>query len=212
MAGDQADLVMRLRTVLPQSWFADATPVLDGLLGGLGAAWGGLYGLLRTVQAQTRIRTASGGFLDMIADDFFGSAFLRGTDEEDVPFEGRILQNLLRPRGTRQAVSQILGQLTGRQPVIFEPALSSDTGGYSTDALGYGVAGAYGSLSLPYQCFVTAYRPLGVGIPLVGGYGTSGPLVYANLAWIGTHVTDADILEAIVSVLPASTTAWTRII
>ncbi len=212
MTGDQADVVGRLKAVLPAGWFGDTTPILDAALVGLSAAWSGLYGLVRIVQAQSRIRTASGGFLDLIAMDYFAASLVRSPSEADTPFQGRIQRAILRPRGTRQAVIAILEDLTGRAPLIFEPARSSDTGGYSTGAMGYGVAGAYGSLSLPYQFFVTAYRPLGVGIPLVAGYGSPGPLVYASTDWIGTHITDANIFATVAEVLPVAMTAWTRIV
>lgn len=212
MVGDQADFVARLRTVLPRNWFADVAPVLDSVLAGLGSVWSGTYGLLRFVQAQARIGTASGAFLDLIADDFFGPAFARFPGEVDAVFRRRLDSNILRARGTRQALLDALQDLTGRAAVVFEPARPGDTGGYSTGALAYGVAGAYGSLSLPFQCFVTAHRPLGLGIPLIGGYGGPGPLAYANLGWIAVEVTDADILKTIAGVMPVGSIAWTRVI
>lgn len=212
MVGDQADFVARLGAVLPRNWFADATPVLDSVLAGLGAAWGGTYGLLRFAGAQARTGTASGAFLDLIADDFFGAGLARFSGEADTVFRGRLQRDILRARGTRQALLDALQDLTGRAAVVFEPARAGDTGGYSTGALAYGSAGAYGSLSLPFQCFVTAHRPLGVGIPLIGGYGSPGPLVYASLAWIAVEVSDADILATVAGVMPVGSLAWTRIV
>ena len=212
MVGDQADFVARLRAVLPRNWFTDVAPVLDSVLAGLGAAWSGMYGLLRFAQAQARIGTASGGFLDLVANDFFGTALARFSGEVDAVFRGRLCKNILRARGTRQSLLDALQDLTGRAAVVFEPACASDTGGYSMGALAYGAAGAYGSLSLPFQCFVTAHRPLGVGIPFVGGYSGPGPLAYANLGWIAVEVTDADILATITGVMPVGSIAWTRIV
>lgn len=212
MVGDQDDFVARLRAVLPRNWFTDAAPVLDSVLAGLGAAWSGTYGLLRLAQAQARISTASGAFLDLIADDFFGATLARFSGEMDAVFRTRLHNNILRARGTRQSLLDALQDLTGRAAVVFEPALAGDTGGYSTGALAYGAAGAYGSLSLPFQCFVTAHRPLGLGIPLIGGYGGPGPLAYANLGWIAVEVTDADILATIAGVMPVGSIAWTRIV
>jgi hypothetical protein len=85
-------------------------------------------------------------------------------------------------------------------------------------AIGYGTAGAYGSLMLAYQAFVTAYRPIGAGIPYVQGYGTSpggytiaSRAVYSNRDDIASGVTDATINAAVASVLPAATIAWLRI-
>lgn len=212
MVGDQADFVDRLKAALPRSWFTGVAPVLDGVLAGLGAAWSGTYGLLRLAQAQARIGTASGSFLDLVAGDFFGTELARFSGEVDAVFRERLSRNILRVRGTRQSVVSALQDLTGRAPVVFEPACPADTGGYSMSALAYGTAGAYGSLSLPFQCFVTAHRPVGLGIPLIGGYGSPGPLAYANLGWIAAEVTDADILKTIASVMPVGSIAWTRIV
>ena len=212
MIGDQADFVARLKAVLPRNWFTDVAPVLDSLLVGLGAAWSGTYSLLRFVQAQARISTASGTFLDLASDDFFGGNFTRFSGEVDAVFRGRLHRNILRARGTRQSLLDALQDLTGRSAAVFEPARPGDTGGYSTGGLAYGTAGAYGSLLLPFQCFVTTYRPLGAGIPLVGGYGGPGPLAYANLGWVAAEVTDADILSTVAGLMPVGSIAWTRIL
>lgn len=212
MVGDQADFIARLRSVLPRNWFTDLAPVLDSVLAGLGVAWSGTYGLLRFAQAQSRIGTAAGAFLDLAADDFFGTGLARFSGEVDAVFRERLCRNILRERGTRRSLLDALQDLTGRAGVVFEPACAADTGGYSTGALAYGAAGAYGSLSLPFQCFVTAHRPLGVGIPFVGGYGGPGPFVYANMGWIVADVTDADILATIAGVMPVGSIAWARIV
>jgi len=75
---------------------------------------------------------------------------------------------------------------------------------------------------LPFQVFVTAFRPLGTGVPIVGGWGHSpggpapggwgsGAMEYASLAMVQSQVTDADINRAIASTVPVAVTAWTRI-
>jgi hypothetical protein len=215
-AGDQQDILRRIRAVLPARWFADTSPVLDGVLSGLAAGWAWVYGLLGFVIAQTRIATATGVWLDMIARDCFGTRLSRRGGQADDAFRARILRELLRERGTRGALGAVLLDLTGRAPVIFEPARIADTGAYGV-ATGYGVAGAWGSLSLPYQCFVTAFRPHGNGIAQVSGWGAPaggygrGALEYASLGMVQGQVTDADINAAIADVLPAATVAWTRI-
>jgi hypothetical protein len=216
MLGDQQDMLRRIKAVLPARWFADASPVLDGLLNGLAAGWAWVYGLLGFVMAQTRIATATGVWLDMIARDCFGTRLARRGGQADDPFRTRIQRELLRERGTRGAISAVLRDLTGRAPVIFEPARIADTGAYGV-ATGYGAAGAWGSLSLPYQCFVTAFRPHGNGIAQVSGWGApaggygGGALEYASLGMVQGQVTDADINAAIAGVLPVATIAWTRI-
>jgi hypothetical protein len=222
MTGDQDDMLARLKSVLPSSWFADQSPVLDALLAGLASAWQRLYTLLDEVKAQTRIVTASGVWLDIIADDFFGQRLRRRISQADDALRRRIQQELLRERGTRGAVVSVLQDLTGRMPFVFEPARTTDTGGYGSRAgggggLGYGMAGGWGSLSLPMQCFVTAFRPHGAGIAAVAGWGMSaggygmGAVEYASLAMVQGQVTDADIYGAVESVLPVTAIAWTQI-
>lgn len=223
MSGDIDDFVKRLKAVLPSRWFTDQTPVLTGVLTGLASSWSWLYGLLGDVRAQLRIGTASGIFLDMIAADFFGTRLTRRTAQTDDGFRTAICKEIVRERGTRAALTSSVRDLTGRAPTIFEPARPADTGGYGVrgmtagSGLGYGVAGGYGSLALPFQCFVTAYRPRGTGIANVAGWGAPvgaygrGAVEYANLSMIAGQVTDADILTAVAAVLPANAIAWTRI-
>jgi hypothetical protein len=211
MTGDQSDFVTRLKAVLPTQWFPDETPVLDTVLAGLATAWASLYALLAAVGLQSRIATATGMFLDGASADFFGGGLPRRTGELDDPFRQRIQQELVREHATRAAVVSVVTDLTGWAPTIFEPARVSDTGGYTTPAFAYGAAGAWGSLNLPFQVFVTARRAQGAGIANVAGYGTAGPLARASLASATGQVTDADIYAAIASVMPTATQAWTRI-
>ena len=216
MTGDSDDMMARLKAVLPQHWFADETPVLDGLLSGLAATASWAYSLLQGVKLQTRIATATDAFLDMIALDFFGARLARRTAEGDDAFRARIGAELLRERGTRPAVVDVLTDLTGRTPVVFEPARPADTRAWGM-AAGYGVAGAWGSLMLPFQCFVTAFRPTGAGIAAVSGWGQAaggygvGAIEYAQLSMVQGQVTDADINAAIAGVMPVAAIAWTRI-
>ena len=225
--GDTSDFVGRLKSVLPAGWFPDVTPVLDGLLTGLAAAWSDVYAQLQFVALQTRITTATGSWLDMIAVDYFGQSLVRKTAEGDVQFSARIRAALLAPQVTRTALIANLTALTSRVPAVFEPSLASDTGGYGTlgmtagSGTGYGVAGGYGSLLLPFQAFVTAYRKTGGGVANVGGYyaGTGwagggygvGAIEYASLDMVLAQITDTDMTNTINTTRPAATTAWTRI-
>ncbi len=222
MIGDPEDIQNRLVAVLPTRWFADQSPVRDAILAGLAAGWSWSYGILQYVRAQSRIASASGIWLDVIARDFFGVQLQRGSGQDDDAFRLRIQRELFRERGTRAAVASVLQDLTGRAPVIFEPARTMDTGGYGSasatvSGLGYGAAGGWGSLLLPFQCFVTAFRPMGSGIALVSGWNSPGggycvgAIEYANLSMVQGEVTDEDINAAITSVMPAASIAWTRI-
>lgn len=220
--GDQNDILQRLKGTLPR-WFGDSTPILDALLQGLASAGAFVYSLWAYAKLQTRIKTATDGWLDMIAADFFGSSLLRAANQSDASFRARIIINLIRERATRAGLVKVLQDLTGRTPIIFEPQRPADTGAYSAPNSGYGIAGGYGSLLLPCQAFVTAFRPTGSGIPNVagyggsagnpgpGGYGVASQLEYASMAMIQGAVTDADIYAAVDSVKPAGTTLWTRI-
>jgi hypothetical protein len=216
--GDPRDMVSRLKALLPNGWFQDATPVLDGLLNGVANALAFAYSLFTYVRLQTRIGTATDGFLDLISFDFFGTALPRKPQEQDATFRSRILAELLLARATRAGLVRALQILTGRTPLVFEPARPADTGGYNTNSMGYGLAGAYGSVRLPYQAFVTAYRPLTQGVPNIAGYGspegaysTPSQTEYANPSLVLGVITDADIYAAIDSVKPAGTLVWSRI-
>lgn len=216
--GDQDDILLRLKSTLPR-WFGDSPTIFDALLQGL--AWAGsfVHSLISYAKLQTRIKTATDGWLDMIAADFFGSALLRAANQSDASFRARIIINLIRERATRAGLIKVLQDLTGRTPTIFEPQRPADTGAYSAPNSGYSMAGGYGSLLLPYQAFVTAFRPTGSGIPNVsgygissGGYGIASRASLASMTMIQGAVTDADIYAAIDSVKPAGVTLWTRII
>jgi hypothetical protein len=217
--GDQKDIYRRLRGYLPP-WFGDEadTPLVNGVINGLAYAGAYVYGLLSYTKLQTRIKTATDGWLDMIAADFFGTALLRAANQSDESFRARILINLFRERATRAALIKILKDLTGRTPIVIEPTRPADTGSYGGPLIGYCVAGAYGSMLMPFQAFVTAYRPIGTGIPLIagygistGGYGQPSRGAYASMAMIQGSVTDADIYAAIDSVKPVATIVWARI-
>lgn len=222
MVGDQQDIQARLIAVLPSRWFPDEAPVLSAILDGFASAWAWVFATLQYVKAQTRIATATGVWLDVIAQDFFGPHMQRASGQQDDAFRSRIQLGLFRERGTRTALNAVLHDLTGRTPVIFEPRRTGDTGGYGSvrgggSGLAYGLAGGWGSLTLPFQCFVIAYRPAGTGIAFVngwaegaGGYGI-GAFEYADLAMVHGQVTDSDIYSAVAGVVPAASIAWTAI-
>jgi hypothetical protein len=215
--GDQQDFFQRIKTLVPR-WFGDSMPTIDALVQGL--AWAGsfVYSLWAYAKQQTRILTATDGWLDMIAADFFGAALLRQSNQSDASFRARVVINLFRERATRGGIVKVLQDLTGRTPLVFEPLRPADAGCYGGPAIGYGMAGGYGSMLLPFQALVTAYRPTGQGIPMVagygistGGYGQASRADYAAMSMIQGAVTDADIYAAIDSVKPAGTIIWTRI-
>ncbi len=216
--GDQNDILARLTRLIPASWFESAFAIRDAVAAGLASGHAYVYSLISYVRLQTRILTATDGFLDAIAQDFFGSALMRSSNQSDASFRARIIINIFRERATRHAIIKVLQDLTGRTPIVIEPQRPADTGAYGAPNSGYGVAGAYGSVLLQYQAFVVAYRPIGTGIPLVAGYGSSpggygqpSRAEYADLSLVQDAVSDADIYAAIDSVKPVGTIIWTNI-
>ncbi|WP_428533533.1 hypothetical protein [Rhodopila sp.] len=227
MRGDLADIVFRLRSVLPKRWFAEQSPNLEAVLGSLATPWVWLYGLIHYVIMQTRLLTATDDWLDLISNDYFGAMLGRKPNEADFTFRSRIQRALLQEAATRSAVSAGLENLTGSPPIIFEPANCMDTGSYGgqTDSrpmpgtgMAYGVAGGWGNLQLPLQVFVTVTRPATPGLGMLAGYGTTngayreGAISYVDLSLLPGHVSDADIRATLCSLLPINAVAWLRLI
>lgn len=211
MTGDIHDIIRRLKANLPTRWFPDHTPVLDAVLSGLASAWVAMYSLLGYVRSQTRIASVSNDLLDGASADFFGLRLPRIINEPDNTFRLRVKNALVREHATRRALQAALTTLTGFTPKIFEPARVTDTGAYGSPVMGYGVAGAWGNLNLPFQVLVVARRPASPGIAIVAGYGTPGPLARADLAQVPGYLSDRDIQTTVVSVLPTASIAWINI-
>jgi hypothetical protein len=216
LTGDANDMLTRLKALLPTRWFADSNPIRDAVLSGFATVLALVYSLLQYVRLQTRIGTASDGFLDLISFDYFGGILPSRQQEKDDPFRGRILATLLREKVTRNGMIAALVNLTGRTPIIFEPARPEDTGGWSI-AWGWDTAGGWGALDLRAQVFITAFRPDGSGIPNAAGWDASygcwggGYSEWADLAQVQGFVTDADIFATIAAVKPEGVTAWTQL-
>lgn len=173
--GDQTDMLARLRNALPAGWFPTDAPVLDAALSAPAEMWSWVHGLIEYARLQARISTATGNWLDMAAADYFRDGMPRLTNEGDTAYRARILAGLLPERATRAAVIAVVTALTGRAPVVFEPAHTGDTGGYGDGTatwrgMAYGAVGGWGSLTHPFQAFITAYRPRNGGVATVGGF------------------------------------------
>lgn len=185
MIGDLPDFIRRLKSTMPASWWGDATPVLDGVLNGFAAIWSWLFGLLQSVRLQARIATASGEWLDRVAADFFGQRLRRNSGESDAALRARILMELARERATRAGLQAKLTSLTGAAPSIIEPSRAPDIGGWGC-GLGWG-NGAWGSLAMPNQCFVTVTRTAGCA-------------------------SDSDLYAAAAEVAPVGAIVWMRLV
>ena len=193
--GDQNDIFGRITQVLTR-WFGDLSqaPLASGLANAFAVTQSYVYSLIAYARLQTRIATATDGWLDMIAADFFGGTFYRHSGQSDASFRAAIILNLFSPRGTRQSVIQALTNLTGIAPVMVEFNRPTDTGVYGGPEAGFGLAGAYGSFNMPMQAMVTAYRPWNL---------STAPLGYLP--------TDAEIIAAVEAVRPAGYTIWMQI-
>lgn len=218
--GDTTDIFSRLKSALPRGWFG-TTPILDAILTGLATAWAEMYALYQYVALQTRIRTATGLWLDIAASDFFGTNLPRLANELDAQYCARILAALFVEQGTRNAIYFTLLRLTGHAPIIIEPARPADTGAYAaagttgSNGMGYGLSGRYGSLAMPYQALVQAFLPTQAGIPLVAGYGVSmgayntpSRAEYATFQNAQYNMALTAIYNAIDAAKPAGTIVW----
>lgn len=194
MTGDTNDIFLRLKNALPLRWFgtsADSPSIIDGVLWGLATVLAFVYSLYVYAKKQTRILTATDTWLDLIAWDFFAGSVVRGVGQTDDSFRAAIQANMFRAKLTRAAITSILKQLTGVAPTIIETWRPLDTGAYgslanpSLGVMGYGVAGAYGSL-LTCQLFITTAP------------GLSG-------------ITNADLYAAVDATKAAGVVAWVRI-
>lgn len=217
--GDKNDQYNRLKSLMPVNWFGDDSSFINALLSGFATINAFIYSMIVYAKLQTRISTATDGWLDMIAADFFGGNIERYEGQSDESFRSTIKINLFRERATRASVIRVLEDITGRTPLVFEPQRPLDTGAYGAPNSGYGINGGYGSMLMPYQALVTAYRPTGSGIPFLAGYGvsTAGYSVasqsqYSSLDMINGFLKDSDIYSAIDSVKPYGTIAWVRIV
>lgn len=218
--GTTPDMVSRIRATLAP-WFPDPAqaPVLTSILTAQADLFAFIYQYLAFAKLQTRISSATGGWLDLIAWDFFGARFARrgAPLELDASFRPRLLQEILRPRATRAAVLQMLSDLTGNTAIVREPWNTGDMGSYRTGTMGYGMGLGYGSLAFPDQIFVDAYRPVGGGIPVVAGYGSYsggygvGELAYIDMSQV-TGLTDAEIFARVAQTVAAGITAWVDIL
>lgn len=185
MTGDQDDVRRRLRLTLPAHWFADASPVLDGLLAGLSILWAGLYDLLQLTRRQARITSAEREFLDIASRDFFAARLRRRSGEGDDRFRFRLQKAFRRERGTRTGVIEA-GAEAGYLIRVFEPARPADTGAFNVPgSLAWNVAGGWGSLDMALECILTARAQ--------------------------TAVDESELRLAIIHSLPAGGVAWLRI-
>jgi hypothetical protein len=186
-AGLNSNIIARLQKWLPTGWFPNKIGTrIFATLAGFSAALSTVLAQINYVKLQTRIKTATDGFLDLISWDYFGPSLPRLTNEQDKAFRVRILANLLRPRATRAGMIAAITSLTGNAPIVVEPKRPLDTGGYGAPCGGYNKAGAYSNPSVwQYQCFITVF--------------------------LGNNVTFAQVCAVIEATKPVATQIWVAV-
>lgn len=211
MTGDINDLFARLKAQIPGSWFKVSSN-FDATLQGSAWALSTIYAQITYANLQTRIATATDGYLDLISNDFFGTSLPRLTNETDGAFRARILANLFVKGPTRSNMSAVLTLITGRTPDIFEPSNTTDSGGWDGGFYWDTGVGKWGA-PMPYQSYVTAYRPI-TNAQSLGELDSWRWSFDSYGAWSDTPVTavtDAAIIAAVESTRMTGTIVWMRI-
>ena len=216
--GDTANINARLAKLLPSSWFSrSSNPILGAVTGAISDTFAQTYALIQFSKLQTRISTATGGFLDLIGLDYFGLRVQRKASQTDASWAKSIKAEIVRPRQTRASIVKAVNDLTNTPVTIFEPWNAGDTGGFGA-AFAFGeTAAAWGSTAYPYTVFVTAVEPVGAGIPSLSGFNNTwggfgaGAFAFADLSRVQGNVTNQNIYDAIEATRAAGVTAWVNI-
>jgi len=209
------DMLSRIRSIFPRGWLADASPVADSVFGGLATQAEHGYSVLVDAKRQSRISTSTGGWLDLLAFDFFGLA-IRRRGREDAAFRATIIAEITRERATRRGVDKVIEDLTDTPATVFELFNPYDTGGFDTPYLGLDELGRWGDLT-PLQFFVDAVQPTGAGIPNVGGMDAlpggidASPGMLGEQSFVRGAVTQTDIFDAIEQNRAAGVRCWAQI-
>lgn len=224
--GDFDDITLRFNEYLV-GWFGDSPPVVDSIIEGYAEVWAWFYVQYIYLKNQTRIKTATDVYLDLISIDFFGTELPRKHEESDGNFRIRILLNLFRERATREGMRKVLFDLTGFEPIIIEPYRPQDTGAYNVaSTMGYNIAGRYSGAGLQYQAFIIVFRPIlngagnfaalnvtNNGYNVVQSPTKENPdlIAYCSKSLLESYVTNADIYHAVAITRMNSTRIWVKI-
>lgn len=217
--GTPDDIARRVNLLIPFRWFSLGARIKNAIVGGISDAASWSYSWITYVRQQLRVVSATGPWLDVVAFDYFNSYIMRKQGQSDAIFRSIIQKELIRERVTRPGMVQAITDLTGRTPIIFEPALNGDAGSWDCGAVAWdsGV-GAWGDTILPSQSFLTVFRPGLQGIPEVGGwdsgfaaYDVGGQSAWVDQGQVIGAVTDEDIYRTINLTKPTGSVVWTQL-
>lgn len=151
--GDRDDIEKRIKEYFPP-WFNSEIPLVNLAIKAAAQVYSFIYSFYTFAKKQIRIRTSTGEFIDLAAEDFLGDNFKRRKDESDDDYKNRLLANIFPYPPTRAGMIRALENLTGRTPIIYESELD---GGYYNVNLFYNIS-TYG-FDQPYVAYIIAYRP-----------------------------------------------------
>lgn len=216
--GDSTDLLARLQRLVPP-WFADDAPVWRAFLSGAAGALSGVYGLISFAKLQTRLATATGGWLDLAAADVAGTGLPRFADERDAPYGLRIRKEPTRDRNTVAAIKAAVFDITGIEPDVYEGFDLFTNGALDAPTMALSAAGRWGSTTLPLCVFVAVTMHNNYGIPNRGGFDdTVGGLGAGNFSLadkaeiVGSGATELDVINAIERVRAAGVNIYVRFV
>lgn len=218
MIGDATDIEARLRRYLPP-WFGPAggSPAVDAVLAGVAAVLSNIYGLIAFTRQQARIATSTGGWLDLTAYSFLGNTLPRFHLEEDDGYRERVRREIFRDRNTRQAGIDLVTELTGAAPFVYEGWYGPVCGGLGSPSFSLGGSGRIASRGAPCQVIFEVPLPQTYGIPNRGGLGDSvGGLGAGNFSLVddslsgGHGASITDILNRLNSIRTDGVEYWVR--
>lgn len=214
--GSADDIVNRVKLLLPKGWWRFTAPIRDAIIGGIAdlASWS--YALVAYAKLQTRVAWATGIWLDIISNDYFGHTLARKSSEGDASFRTRIQKELIRERVTRKGMINAVQDLTGLPVTVFEPWNTGDTGAWDNGTFALDIAGGWGDY-LAAQSFLNVTPPGVQGIAGVGGWDSGylawdgGIGMWADMSLITGAVTTQDIYDTINKTRPTGSIVWTQL-
>jgi hypothetical protein len=211
-------MTSRLQAALPGSWFPDDASNLPTVLQGAAYVASQTYANLLQTALLTRIKTASGNFLDIASNDYFGTGLPRITGEQDTFYSSRILAKITLEKVTYDALTTALTNMFAGTGVTFTiqeyvpgganiliPLNSTPTGINSPDAFV-----RYGTPLQAFECLVTFADLPSENIELEDGSDLQmeDGSTTIDLEYLSTS-RYSSLLTLLFDIKPIGTTIWT---